>query len=144
MDTRTVEQRSKNMSVIPHENTKLEILVAKYLFAHGFRYRKNVKTLPGKPDIVLKKYRTVIFINGCFWHGHEGCSKAHLPKSNIEFWANKIDYNRRRDAEEYDKLCEMGWNVITVWGCELSKNLFNETMDTVVSRINNNLKQSDK
>lgn len=140
MDTRTREQRSKNMSVIPHENTKLEEMVAKYLFAHGFRYRKNVKTLPGKPDIVLKKYRTVIFVNGCFWHGHDGCPKSHLPKSNVEFWANKIDYNRRRDAEEREKLCELGWNVITVWGCELSKNQFNETMTNVISRIVGELK----
>ncbi len=139
MDTRTVEQRSKNMSVIPHENTKIEVAVAKYLFSKGFRYRKNVRTLPGKPDLVLKKYRTVIFINGCFWHGHEGCTKAHLPKSNVDFWANKINYNRSRDAAERKKLIEMGWQVITVWGCELSKKLFNNTMENVVAQIVNNL-----
>lgn len=127
------------MSVIPHENTKLEVLVAKYLFAHGFRYRKNVKTLPGKPDIVLKKYKTVVFINGCFWHGHDGCPKAHLPKSNVEFWSSKIDYNKRRDVAECAKLSDMGWNVITVWGCELGKNTFNETMERVVASIIGNL-----
>lgn len=139
MDTRTAEQRSKNMSAIPHENTKIEEAVAKYLFAHGFRYRKNVKTLPGKPDIVLKKYRTAIFVNGCFWHGHDGCPKAHLPKSNVEFWANKINYNKQRDAEEQKKLQEMGWNVITIWGCELSKLLFSATMENIVKNIVGNL-----
>ena len=100
-DVLTPAQRSYNMSRIRGKNTKPEELVRKYLFAHGFRYRKNDPRLPGKPDIVLPKYRTVIFINGCFWHGHEGCRYFVWPKSNPEFWKEKIEANIRRDAENH-------------------------------------------
>lgn len=115
----TPEQRHKCMARIRSKNTKPEIMVRKYLFARGFRYRKNVRRLPGTPDIVLRKYRTVIFVNGCFWHGHEGCRYSHLPKSNMEFWRNKIERNKKRDLRERVELRRMGWHVIQVWECQL-------------------------
>ena len=100
MDVHDRATRSYNMSRIKGKNTKPEDIVAKYLFAHGFRYRRNVKTLPGTPDIVLKKYKTVIFVNGCFWHAHEGCRYFVLPEENREFWNEKLLRNRERDAEK--------------------------------------------
>ena len=118
-DVVTPEQRHKCMARIRSKNTKPEIMVRKYLFARGFRYRKNVRRLPGTPDIVLRKYRTVIFVNGCFWHGHEGCRYSHLPKSNVEFWRNKIERNKKRDLRERVELRRMGWHVIQVWECQL-------------------------
>ena len=95
------------------------MLVRKYLFARGFRYRLNHPRLPGRPDIVLRRYRTVIFVNGCFWHGHEGCKAYVVPKSNVEFWKAKIERNRQRDKEQQRRLAEMGWHCITVWECQL-------------------------
>lgn len=108
------------MSKITGKETKPEILVRKVLFANGFRFRKNDKRYPGKPDIVLPKYKTVVFINGCFWHGHKNCKKATLPKTNYEFWKTKIDANIRRDANNYHLLKEFGWKVIVLWQCKLS------------------------
>jgi len=108
------------MSKISGRDTKTEILVRKYLFSKGFRFRKNVKDLPGKPDIVLPKYKTIIFVNGCFWHGHENCKKATLPATNTEFWREKISRNIIRDKGNIQKLREMGYKVITVWQCELN------------------------
>ena len=119
-DNHTKEVRSKNMSHIRSTNSRPEKIVRKYLFSQGFRYRKNVRKLPGCPDIVLSKYKTVIFVNGCFWHHHPGCKIATTPKSNTEFWQNKIKRNRQRDLENYWKLDELGWEVIVVWECELS------------------------
>lgn len=119
MDNRTKDQRSKNMSNIHSKDTKPEMIVGKYLFGVGFRYRKNVKTLPGKPDFVFRKCNTVIFVNGCFWHGHENCKYFVMSKSNTQFWEEKINYNRCRDRENVKKLTDLGWNVITVWECEL-------------------------
>lgn len=119
MDNRSKEARSKNMSHIPSKNTKPEETVRKYLFGQGFRYRKNVSSLPGKPDIVLPKYKTVVFVNGCFWHGHEGCKWFVRPKSNTEFWDAKLKYNIGRDNKNYCKLEEMGWRVLIVWECEI-------------------------
>ena len=113
------EKRSIIMSKISSKNTKPEILVRKYLFAHGFRFRVNDKRLPGKPDILLPKYKSVIFVNGCFWHGHPGCKYAYTPKSNTEFWINKISGNQKRDAATKRKLEESGWKVIIVWECEI-------------------------
>ena len=107
------------MSHIRGKNTRPELIVRKYLFAHGFRFRVNVKKLPGTPDIVLRKYHTVIFVNGCFWHGHEGCPYFVLPKSNVEFWNNKITRNRERDLKNRIKLRDMGWHVIQLWECQL-------------------------
>ena len=120
-DVHTPGQRSYNMSQIRSKNTKPEELVRKFLFSKGFRYRKNDARLPGKPDIVLPKYKTVIFVNGCFWHGHEGCRYFVWPKNNAEFWKAKISGNIQRDAQSIRLLRDQGWNVIVVWECELKK-----------------------
>lgn len=119
MDNRSKEARSRNMSNIPSKNTKPEETVRKYLFAHGLRYRKNVSKLPGKPDIVLPKYKTVVFVNGCFWHGHEGCKYFVPPKTNTEFWYAKFKYNQERDERNYQKLRDLGWRILIVWECEI-------------------------
>ena len=115
MDRLTLHQRHKNMASIRSANTKPEILVRKYLWKHGFRYRLNNPRLPGHPDIVLRKYRTCVFVNGCFWHGHDGCKYFRMPKTNTDFWEKKINRNKERDKEEQKKLAEMGWHVIVVW-----------------------------
>lgn len=120
-DVHTPEKRSYNMSQIRNKNTKPEEIVRKYLFSQGFRYRKNDKRLPGTPDIVLPKYRTVIFVNGCFWHGHEGCKYFVWPKSNVEFWEKKINENIRRDVVKHEQLESLGWKIIVFWECELKK-----------------------
>lgn len=118
-DIKTKESRSYNMSRIGGKDTKPEEIVRKYLFSKGFRYRKNVRNLPGSPDLVLPKYRTVVFVNGCFWHGHEGCKYFVWPKSNAEFWRKKIEANISRDQRKEAQLKDMGWNVLVVWECEL-------------------------
>lgn len=120
MDTLTSEQRHKNMQQIRSKDTKPEIIVRKYLFGRGFRYRKNDSRLPGHPDIVLPKYHTLVFVHGCFWHRHPGCPKATNPKNNREFWQKKFDINIKRDTEERKQLESMGWHVIIVWECEIS------------------------
>lgn len=107
------------MAAIKGKDTKPEVLVRKFLWSQGFRYRLNHPRLPGKPDIVLRKYRTCIFVNGCFWHGHEGCKYYVVPKSNTKFWQDKILRNQQRDLEVMHKLAEMGWHTIVVWECEL-------------------------
>ena len=116
------------MSAIKGKNTKPELLVRKFLFSRGFRYRLNHPRLPGHPDIVLRKYRTVIFVNGCFWHGHQGCKYFVLPKSNVEFWQNKIERNRLRDVEEQRQLASMGWHCITIWECQLKPKVRQQTL----------------
>lgn len=117
MDPWSKEQRSACMSKIRSVDTRPELIVRKYLYSRGYRYRKNLKRLPGSPDIVLKKYGIAIFIHGCFWHGHD--THFHLPKSNVEFWERKIQRNRKRDEENREQLKRMGWNVLTVWECQL-------------------------
>lgn len=112
--------RSHIMAAIHSRDTKPELIVRRYLFARGFRFRLNHPRLPGRPDIVLRKYRTVIFVNGCFWHGHD-CPAFHLPKTNVDFWRRKIERNRLRDASVQRRLAAMGWHCITVWECELKK-----------------------
>lgn len=134
-DVHTSEQRSYNMSQIRSKNTKPEELVRKNLFSKGFRYRKNDARLPGKPDIVLPKYKTVIFVNGCFWHGHEGCRYFVWPKNNSEFWKEKINGNIQRDIQNTKRLVEQGWHVIIIWECDLKKPLFNATMDNLVEQL---------
>lgn len=119
MDTITPEQRSRNMAAIKGKDTKPEMTVRKYLFSRGLRYRVNNRKLPGTPDIVLKKYKTAIFINGCFWHGHDSCKYYRLPKSNVEFWQTKIDRNKARDISTDAELAAMGWRVIRLWECEI-------------------------
>lgn len=118
-DRMTAEQRHKCMSRIRSKGTKPEMTVRRFLFSNGFRYRVNVKRLPGTPDIVLRKYRTVIFINGCFWHGHEGCPIFVMPKSNVEFWERKISRNRERDMQKRIELRRLGWHTIVLWECQL-------------------------
>lgn len=119
-DVMTPEQRSRLMAAIKGKDTKPELIVRKYLFSRGLRFRLQVKTLPGKPDIVLPKYRTVILVNGCFWHGHEGCRYYRLPKSNIDFWQQKISRNIERDRRTEAELTALGWRVIHVWECEIN------------------------
>lgn len=119
MDVHTRETRSYNMSQIKGKNTKPEETVRKYLFGRGLRYRKNDKRLPGHPDIVLPKYKTVVLVNGCFWHVHEGCKYFKWPESNVKFWKNKLTENRRRDVVKIQALKELDWKVIVVWECEL-------------------------
>lgn len=136
VDVLTPEQRRHCMSRIRSKNTKPEILVRKFLFAHGFRYRIHVKTLPGTPDIVLKKYKTVIFVNGCFWHGHEGCRYAHLPKSNLEYWETKINRNKERDLQERIQLRRMGWHVIQFWECQLKPKVKEENLNGLLYALN--------
>lgn len=136
-DVHTPEQRSYNMSRIRGKNTRPEELVRRYLFAQGFRYRKNDAQFPGKPDIVLPKYKTVIFVNGCFWHAHEGCKYFVWPKSNVDFWKRKINGNIQRDLCNNQLLSEQGWNVIVIWECQLKKSTFDETMQHLVGQIKN-------
>ena len=134
MDDLTKEQRHKNMSNIRSKNTTPEEKVRKDLFAKGFRYRKNVRSLPGCPDIVLPKYRTVIFVNGCFWHKHD-CGRFVWPSSNQDYWVPKINRNVERDRDNQAKLEKMGWRVLIVWECSLKKKLFAETMEQLAVRI---------
>ena len=166
MDHLTPQQRHKTMAAIRNKNTKPEIIVRKGLWKRGFRYRLNHKRLPGHPDLVLRKYRTCIFINGCFWHGHnvsltpdpsltpnpspkgEGDSKGEgseyivnsecckIPKTNREFWVAKIRRNKERDKEEQRKLAEMGWHCITVWECELTPKRREETLESLAFTLN--------
>lgn len=128
-------KRSDIMSKISGKGTKPEILVRKYLFSQGFRYRKNVKDLPGKPDIVLPKYKAVIFVNGCFWHGHENCKKATLPATNTEFWREKISNNIIRDEKTYAELSSMGYKVLIIWQCELSIKKRKIILDELAKKI---------
>ena len=118
-DRHSKETRSYNMSQVKSRETKPEVFVRKYLFANGFRYRKNDSRLPGHPDIVLPKYKTAVFINGCFWHQHENCKYSALPETNKEFWKKKLETNKRRDIEKTKQLEFAGWRVIVVWTCEL-------------------------
>lgn len=120
-DTMSSEQRSRCMAAIRSKDTKPEMVVRRYLFGKGLRFRIHVKTLPGHPDIVLPKFKTVIFVNGCFWHGHEGCRYSNLPSSNSDFWIAKISRNKERDASQEEALCALGWRVIRVWECEIKR-----------------------
>lgn len=135
-DVMNPEQRSRCMSHIKSKNTKPEIIVRKELFKRGFRFRINITKLPGHPDIVLTKYRTVIFVNGCFWHGHEGCKYFVLPKSNIDFWKSKIERNQKRDIEVQRELAKMGWHCITIWECQLKPNIKDKTLESLDYTLN--------
>ena len=141
MDNHSKEIRSYNMSKIRSTDSKPEVIVRKYLFSKGLRYRKNVKELPGKPDIVLPKYKTVVFINGCFWHGHQGCKYFVVPKTNTEYWTKKISRNIDRDNETYIILQELGWNVLVVWECELKKDKVVSTLEYLYYNILRNIKE---
>ena len=155
MDKLSAEQRHKNMAAIRSKDTKPEMIVRRGLWKRGFRYRLNHKRLPGHPDLVLRKYRTCIFVNGCFWHGHKSnliptpspkgeenlylltdseCCK--IPKTNREFWMAKILRNKERDKEEQKKLASMGWHCSTVWECELKPSKREETLDSIAFTLN--------
>lgn len=135
-DVMTSEQRSRCMAAIKGKDTKPEMIVRKYLFSRGVRFRVQVRKLPGTPDIVLPKYKTAIFVNGCFWHGHEGCKYFRLPKSNVEFWKEKIERNIERDRESMQALLDLGWKVIRVWECELrNKANREEALNKIYTRI---------
>lgn len=129
------EQRSWNMSRIKGKDTKIEVQVRSWLFSRGLRFRKNDKRYPGKPDVVLPKYKTVIFINGCFWHRHEDCKYATMPKTRIDYWKAKFERNVANDRLHVQQLESLGWNVITLWECELKKSTFEEKMKGVVEKI---------
>lgn len=133
-DNHSKEVRSKNMSHIRSTNSKPEEIVRKYLFSKGFRYRKNVRTLPGCPDIVLPKYHTVIFVNGCFWHKHD-CGRFVWPSSNTEYWIPKINRNIERDKQNHKNLIGIGWKVLIIWECELKKNVRKDRLDRLVKEI---------
>lgn len=141
MDVLTAEQRHRNMSAIRSRNTKPEILVRRYLWDRGFRYRLNSAKLPGHPDIVLRKYRTCIFINGCFWHGHENCRLFRLPLTNREFWQEKITRNRERDKDVLHRLAETGWHCIVVWECELRRDRREKTLESLVLALRHSYEQ---
>lgn len=133
-DNHSKEVRSKNMSHIRSTNSKPEEIVRKYLFSKGFRYRKNVRTLPGCPDIVLPKYHTVILVNGCFWHKHD-CGRFVLPSSNTEYWIPKINRNVEQDKQNHKKLIDMGWKVLIIWECELKKNVREDRLERLIKEI---------
>ncbi|GAA3951447.1 DNA mismatch endonuclease Vsr [Chitinophaga oryziterrae] len=137
-DVHSQEVRSFNMSKIKGKDTKPELLVRKFLFSHGFRYRLHDKKLPGKPDMVFPKYKTVLFINGCFWHGHDGCKYFVVPKTRTEWWLNKITGNKNKDVEHMLELKENGWNVIIVWECQLKPSERDVTLQTLLNELKNN------
>lgn len=136
MDVLTIQQRHNNMASIRSTNTKPEVLVRKYLWRRGFRYRLNDPRLPGHPDIVLRKYRTCVFVNGCFWHGHDGCKYFRMPKTNTDFWEKKIKRNKERDKEEQRELAKMGWHCITVWECQLKTKIREKTLESLAFTLN--------
>ena len=134
----TPDQRHECMASIHSKNTRPEQAVRRELWHRGYRFRKCVRTLPGTPDIVLPKYRTCIFVNGCFWHGHKDCSKFVIPKTRTEFWANKIARNQERDLVNIQRLESIGWSAITVWECELGKPIIDKTMEKVEAMLAEN------
>lgn len=139
-DRLTPEKRSWNMGRIKGKDTSIEMKVRQYLFAQGFRFRKNDRRYPGTPDIVLPKYHTVIFVHGCFWHRHVVCKYAYTPKSRTEFWQAKFDKNVENDARNKQLLEEAGWHVIIIWECQIKKE-FEETMAEVIAEIKKSYRQ---
>lgn len=139
-DIKSPEARSYNMSKIRGKDTKPELIVRKFLFKNGFRYRIHNEKLPGKPDMALPRYKTVIFVNGCFWHAHEGCNDFVWPRSNEAFWKEKIKSNVARDNANYEKLRSQGWNVIVCWECQLKNKAVREyTLLSIADAIIENL-----
>ncbi|WP_185218734.1 very short patch repair endonuclease [Sphingobacterium mizutaii] len=136
-DVHSKEVRSYNMSQVKGKDTKPELLVRRFLFSNGLRYRLYDKKLSGKPDIVLPKYKTVIFIHGCFWHGHENCKYSTLPKTRTQFWSDKIEGNKQRDKNNIEQLINKGWNVLIVYGCELKKDKQELTLNKILNNIQN-------
>lgn len=140
-DVMTPKQRSRCMAAIKGKDTKPELIVRKYLFSRGLRFRIQVRKLPGNPDIVLPKYKTAVFVNGCFWHGHEGCKYFRLPKSNVEFWREKIERNIERDRDTIQALLDLGWKVIRVWECELRNKAYREE---ILNKIYHSITSADR
>lgn len=136
-DIHSKETRSYNMSQVKARDTKPELIVRRFLFSNKLRYRLYDKKLQGKPDIVLRKYKTIIFIHGCFWHGHENCKYSALPKTRTEFWSDKIESNKNRDNKNIDQLRSDGWNVLIVYECELKKGKQEHTLNNILSNIQN-------
>jgi DNA mismatch endonuclease, patch repair protein len=136
-DVHEPEVRSYNMRQIKGKDTKPEILVRKFLHSSGYRYRLHDKKLPGKPDIVLKKHNTVIFIHGCFWHGHEGCKYFVVPKTRTQWWLSKINRNKEKDKESTETLQKENWNIITIWECELKKDKRKKTLQKLIQKLLN-------
>jgi len=134
-DVHEPEVRSYNMSQIRGKNTTPEIIVRKFLFSKGFRYRLHVKKLPGKPDIVLPKYKTVVFVNGCFWHGHEGCKYFVIPKTRTKWWLNKINRNKQVDINNFVRLTNSGWKVLSIFECGLKKGIIEKTLNELITKI---------
>ena len=139
-DVHTKAVRSYNMSRIKSKDTKPEMLVRKFLFFNGFRYRLHDKKLPGTPDIVLTKYKTVIFVNGCFWHGHQGCRYFVIPKTRSEWWTTKIERNKILDKQNIEKLEAVGWNVINIFQCDLKKITINLTLSNLIINLEKQMK----
>jgi len=144
MDVHEPEVRSYNMSRIRGKDTKPEIIVRKYLHSKGLRFRLHDKSLPGRPDIVLKKYNTVIFIHGCFWHGHKNCKYFVIPKTRTEWWLEKINRNIANDNANYSKLKESGWNIITIWECELKPKTKEITLKNLITKLSNGPGQTNR
>ena len=136
-DIFSASKRSEIMSRVKGKETTPEVIVRKYLFSRGLRYRKNVKTLPGTPDIVLPKYKTIVLVNGCFWHGHKGCKPAHLPATNLSYWEKKIADNVERDKRKRQELENLGYNVLVVWQCQLKTKVRFDTLEKLYSDIIN-------
>ncbi len=134
-DVHSPEVRSYNMSMIKGKNTKPELIVRKFLHSHGFRFRLHRKDLPGKPDIVLPKLNTVIFIHGCFWHGHKDCKYFVIPKTRTKWWLKKINGNKETDKRNNNKLRKTGWKIITLWECQLRPKKVNRTLTSLASKI---------
>jgi DNA mismatch endonuclease, patch repair protein len=135
VDVHDKATRSYNMSRIRSKNTKPELIVRKFLFSKGYRYRLHNKKLPGKPDITLSKYLTVIFVHGCFWHGHEGCKYFVIPKTRTDWWLNKINHNNESDKQNTKKLEQLGWNVVIIYECELKKQKLATTLDKLLNEL---------
>ena len=134
-DVHDTKTRSYNMSRIKGKDTKPEMLVRKFLHAHGYRYRLNVKTLPGKPDIVLPKYHTIIFVHGCFWHGHENCKYFKIPQTRTQWWTDKININKANDAKAVKALKKDEWKVIEVWECNLKHLKVEKTLQSLLKKL---------
>jgi DNA mismatch endonuclease (patch repair protein) len=136
-DVHSQETRSYNMSRIKAQHTKPEMLVRKFLFANGFRYRLHNTKMIGKPDLSFPKYRTVIFIHGCFWHGHDDCRYFVVPKTRTDWWINKISQNSKRDKHVVEQLSKEGWRIITIWECDLRKDKINITLPLLLNKLRN-------
>ena len=134
-DVHSKAQRRFNMQQIKSKNTRPEMLVRKFLFAHGYRYRLHYKKLPGKPDSILPKYKTVIFVHGCFWHGHTNCKYYVVPKTRTDWWLNKINRNIALDNKAITALKKEGWKIITVWECKLKPAMVEKTLSALLKKL---------